>query len=709
MSNLFLDAAIEYASKGMAVFPLKPRDKVPMTKNGVKNATTNFDQIEKWWTRHPNANIGIACGMASGGLLVIDLDEKENGVSGLDSLNSWERENGELPETVRSITGKGGAHILFRVDHKEKNRVNLLDGVDVRSDDGYIVAPPSIHPNGRTYEWEYDPEEYDIAEADETVLKLLSVGKKPVTDTFTAPDKIPDGKRNDTIFKMACSLQARGLGDASILAACLSENKSKCDPPLDEREVERIVDSALKHDKGTKAYPPAAVGLDLLTVTDSKGREKVRQCAENVARVILNDPKLKGKIKEDTFGHRLMYLGQLDWRRPGDNYGEWTDKDDGALESYLDIKYGLRNKNDYTNGFNMALLENEFNPLQSYLDALEWDGVPRIDEALNKYLGAEKTEYNLAAFRVFLQGAVHRAYNPGCKFDYMMVLIGKQGDGKSTLFKFLACNDDWYDENFNFKDTNNKTTIEKMAGKWFLEMGEMDTMKKDMVTSDALKAFVSSVSDDYRVPFARRKETRKRQCVFCGTSNDINFLKDRTGNRRYLPIDCNATSATKRRIFDYDTARPYFHQVMAEAVAEYKKDPNKVPVLPFELEEQAKLAQMGHLEEDVWVSIIQEFLDADLSYRVNAAYIYDKAFGKDPVDMRKGEAGRILTIMRNDIVGWHEIGKARLNGYGRAGICFERDRVSPIAESVTQNDAIGDTKTGAVGFEEVDDNIIIPF
>jgi predicted P-loop ATPase len=706
MSNVFLDAAIEYASKGMAVFPLKPRAKEPLTRHGVKDATTNFNTIESWWTKHPNANIGIACGMKSGGLLVIDLDEKPNGISGSDTLHNWERENGSLPETVRSITGKGGAHILYRIDHVEKNKVNLLEGVDIRSDDGYIVAPPSIHPNGRTYEWEYDPEEYDIATADETVMKLLSVGKKPALDKFTVSETIPDGKRNETIYKLACSLQAKGLGDGSILAACLSENESKCNPPLDSDEVEKIVGSALHHDKGTKAYPAAAVHLDLLTVTDSKGNEKVRQCAENVARVILNDPMLSGKIKEDAFGHRLMYLGQLNWRRDGDNYGEWTDKDDGALESYLDIKYGLRNKNDYTNGFNMALLENEFNPLQSYLDALEWDGVPRIDEALHRYLGVEKTEYNLAAFRVFLQGAIHRAYNPGCKFDYMMVLIGKQGDGKSTLFKFLACNDDWYDENFNFKDTNNKTTVEKMAGKWFLEMGEMDTMKKDMVTSDALKAFVSSVSDDYRVPFAKRKETRKRQCVFCGTSNDINFLKDRTGNRRYLPIDCNATSATRHRIFDYDTARPYFQQVIAEAVAEYKADPNKKPVLPFDIEEQAKREQLNHLEEDVWVSIIQDHLDNELVGRVNAAYIYDKAFGKDPVDMRKGEAGRILTIMRNDIVGWHEIGKARLTGYGKRGICFERDQVSPNEDEGSTKVAVGGGKTG---FVEVEDDEVIPF
>lgn len=699
MSNQFLDAAIEYASKGMAVFPLKVKGKEPMTAHGVKNATTNFNTIKKWWTKYPNANIGIACGAVSGGLLVVDLDEKENGVSGSDSLHNWERENGELPETVRSITGKGGAHLLFRIDHPEKNKVNLLEGVDIRSDNGYIVAPPSIHPNGNRYEWEYDPEEYEIAQADETVLRLLSVGRKPETDKFTVPDRIPDGKRNDTIFKMACSLQAKGLTDTSILAACIAENNAKCNPPLDEDEVAKIVESALKHDKGTLAVPSAAVELDLLKTTDSKGNEKIRQCGENVCRVILGDPALAGKIKDDTFGHRLMYLGQLDWREKGDDYGDWTDKDDSALRAYLDIKYNLRNKADYEDGFNMALLENSYNPLTGFLDALVWDGKPRIDTVMTDYLGVKPTEYNKAAFRVFLQGAVRRAYDPGCKFDYMMVLIGKQGDGKSTFFRMLACNDEWYDENFNFKDTNSKTTIEHMAGKWFLEMGEMDTMKKDMVTADALKAFITTVADTYRVPFGRRPERRPRQCVFCGTSNDKNFLKDRTGNRRYLPIDCEATQETKKRIFSYDETRPYFRQVIAEAVADYKRDPSAPLVLPYELEEEAKQAQLRHLEEDVWVSIIEDFLEDEPVHRVNAAYIWEKAFGKNPADMRKGEASRIVTIMRNDIKGWEEIGKARLAGYGKNAVCFER-----IVE--TKGGTLGGTSSG---FEPVGDDVNIPF
>lgn len=706
MNNTFLDAAIEYAGKGMAVFPLKPKDKKPLTAHGVKDATTDFDKITKWWKRNPNANIGIACGQVSGGLLVIDLDERENGVSGFDSLHEWESINGELPETARTITGKGGSHILYRVDHKENNRVDLLDGVDVRSDGGYIVAPPSIHPNGNRYEWEYDPEEYDIAEANETVMQLLSVGKKVEVDNFTMPDKVGKGSRNDTMYKLACSFQAKNLPDSVIRASMSAANNEMCEPPLSDDELDKIIQSALRHDKGTSAPVVASTNIDLIYDTDKDGNPKIRQCAENVARVILNDPAVAHKIKEDTFGHRLVYFGQLDWRAEGDTLGEWSDKDDSALRSYLHMKYRLRNKGDYEDGFNMALFENSWNPLVSRLNALEWDGVPRIDEAMTYFLGVEKNEYNLAVFRYFLQGAVHRAYDPGCKFDNMIVLIGNQGDGKSTFFKFLALNEEWYTDNFNFRDTKSKSTIEYMSGKWILEMGEMDVMKKDNVTANELKAFISSQADDYRTPYEKRPQRRPRQCVFCGTSNDKNFLKDRTGNRRYFPIDCHATDETKDRIFNYKLSRPYLEQVMAEAVAYYKAHPDEELILPKHIELMAKEAQDEHLEEDVWVQIIDDYLESDLTGRVNAAYLYEKALNKDMADMRKGEAARILTIMRNDIKGWHEIGKARLNGYGRAGICFERDQVSPKVTETEPNPAESDT---GPGFTEVAPDEVFPF
>jgi predicted P-loop ATPase len=472
-----------------------------------------------------------------------------------------------------------------------------------------------------------------------------------------------------------------------------------CEPPLTGAELDKIVESALKHEKGTQLQS-AAADLDLLTITDKNGNTKIRQCAENVARVILGDPKLSGKIKDDTFGHKLIYFGQLDWRQEGDTMGEWSDKDDASLRSYLDIQYNLRNRTDYEDGFNMALLENEYDPLVGYLDALQWDGKPRIDRLLTDYLGAEPSEYNIAVMNVFLLGAVKRAYEPGCKFDYMPVLIGKQGEGKSTFFKYLACNDDWYDDNFNFKNLDNKAVIESMSGRWILEMGEMDTLKKDAVTADALKAFITSQSDRYRTPFARRPEDRKRQCVFCGTSNDANFLKDRTGNRRYLPIDTIKKNATKD-IYNEKEARPDFIQAIAEAVYKYKQDPHKAPVLPRNVEADAMKAQTEHLEEDPWVQLIDDYLIKTNRNRVNVLCIWEEGFEQDGVQQKRADVNRILTILRNDIKGWHEIGKARIDDYGRGAICFERDteRLQEMSPSVTKG----------TGFEPVGDTEMIPF
>jgi hypothetical protein len=182
-------------------------------------------------------------------------------------------------------------------------------------------------------------------------------------------------------------------------------------------------------------------------------------------------------------------------------------------------------------------------------------------------------------------------------------------------------------------------------------------------------------------------------------------------------VDCHATEETKARIFDYKNSKPYLEQVMAEAVAYYKAHPDEDLRLPRRIELMAEEAQDEHLEEDVWVQIIDEYLENEMVGRVNAAYIYDKAFGKDPADMRKGESNRIVTILRNDIEGWHEIGKARLPGYGRRGICFERDDIAstnwtPVTQEVSPkvvNEALGDTKVDGTGFEGVDDNTVIPF
>lgn len=169
-----LAAAQAYAAHGLAVFPLVPRKKEPACAHGVKDATTDSAEIAEAWRAHPDMNVAIACGAPSGGLLVIDIDvDGETGKDGMEHLLAWERRHGELPETASVVTGRGGMHLYYRVDGAVRNSVNEEIGIDIRGDGGYVMAPPSIHPNGRRVEWENDPEEFGIADADENVLAFV--------------------------------------------------------------------------------------------------------------------------------------------------------------------------------------------------------------------------------------------------------------------------------------------------------------------------------------------------------------------------------------------------------------------------------------------------------------------------------------------------------------------------------------------------------
>lgn len=176
--NNMLHAALHYAELGFAVFPLKPRDKVPLTHHGCKDASRDPQQIRKWWNRLPDCNIGLATGAVSNNICVIDIDiDEEKGIDGSDTLSEWERRNGKLPDTAIAITGRGGYHYYYKITEPIKNRANILEGIDFRGDGGYVVAPPSIHSNGNQYEWEFDIDEYPITEADDKVIKLLATAK----------------------------------------------------------------------------------------------------------------------------------------------------------------------------------------------------------------------------------------------------------------------------------------------------------------------------------------------------------------------------------------------------------------------------------------------------------------------------------------------------------------------------------------------------
>ena len=175
MSNKLLEAALKYATEyGWAVFPCSSTSKKPLTPHGCKDAKKSVGAIKAWWNKWPDASVGVATGTASN-LIVIDEDlDEDKGLNGYEEVSAWERINGKLPDTALCITGRGGYHLYYRYDKDDiKNRAGLLDGVDVRGEGGYVIAPPSMHPNGTEYQWEDSPDEIALASVDGMVHKFL--------------------------------------------------------------------------------------------------------------------------------------------------------------------------------------------------------------------------------------------------------------------------------------------------------------------------------------------------------------------------------------------------------------------------------------------------------------------------------------------------------------------------------------------------------
>lgn len=245
-----------YGRMGLRIFPCKPKDKVPATAHGCRDATADPGQIAAWWDGTYLYNVGIATG---GGLVVLDVDVNHSaGKYGDETLAELEREHGPIPDTWICLTGGGGVHYYFRCDDPALTvGTGFAPGLDYRGAGGYVVAPPSLHQSGGEYVWEaaHTPSNSPLAPLPEWLHTLMLEGRKtaPEPRRETPAGRIPPGGRNDALFRLACSLRSKGLGETSIIAALLAENRERCDPPLPDGEVKKIAQSAGK-------YPPGSTG-----------------------------------------------------------------------------------------------------------------------------------------------------------------------------------------------------------------------------------------------------------------------------------------------------------------------------------------------------------------------------------------------------------------------------------------------------------------
>ena len=328
--------------------------------------------------------------------------------------------------------------------------------------------------------------------------------------------------------------------------------------------------------------------------------------------VLKQDPTLKGKIRLDEFAHRLVVIDDLPWRDK-DETPYWTDTDDACLRNYFATKYLIKGKGIIDDALQEVTQDNKFHPVREYLKGLTWDGECRLDTLFIDYIGAEDTEYIRAVTRKWMCGAVARVMDPGVKFDTAIVLYGAQGLGKSLILERLGRK--WF--NNSLVDIKTKDALEQIQGSWIVELAELaPTYKND---NEIVKAFISRTSDRFRSPYGRRTEEYPRQCVFAGSTNNLMFLKDRTGNRRFWPITGDKDRKTKN---SWDLSKDEIDQLWAEAYHYWSE--GEPLVLEGALEEEALRIQLSHTEGGELVGLIEEYLEMELPEDWESKDIYDR-------------------------------------------------------------------------------------
>ncbi|KEO84772.1 virulence protein E [Tumebacillus flagellatus] len=395
------------------------------------------------------------------------------------------------------------------------------------------------------------------------------------------------------------------------------------------------------------------------------------------AELILSNGAFSGVLAYDAFGNTEVIRKALPWRpreRPHEDYEPWLAADDKRLLHWFGKNYEIKAASTIQNAFTEVAHANRFHPIIEFLEAQEWDGRERVERLFIDYLGAEDSAYVREVTRKMFVAAVKRLYEPGCKFDYMLVLVGPQGANKSTIIQMLAQR--WFSD--SLKTFDSKEAGEHLQSAWIFEFGELAGMSKTEV--DEIKQFITKRSDKYRVAYDRVITDFPRKCVFFGTTNNWNFLKDPTGNRRFWPVTVDPAKRTKS-VFEHLTTYE-IGQFWAEVLEMYRA--GEELMLSPEIDREASLVQGLHMEDDPRVGLIQEWLEtpvqpdewADepepyLRDRVCAAQIWAECLHNKTGAIRAWEAREILDLMRR-IPGWKERpGKARMGEYGIQRV-FER-------------------------------------
>jgi len=591
--------AFAYMADGYSVIPVG-NDKRPMIKSWKEFQTTaaDHDQLEQWFTKdYPNANIGIVTGVISG-ITVIDVD----------TYKEKKTDPNIFPKTFTVRTGNGGYQLFYK--HNPGMTVSAegydnMPGVDIRSDGGYVVAPPSVTKYKDKNSGEWKGGEYTVA-----LNKPLAdfptdmFPKKKPRKTLTGILGTGKGSRNDNIASfsgMLLKVADEKNWEDEVWPAVQRTNKTFSEE-LPQKELRSTFESIARKELQRRAdmiVSPIQVksmdenGKEVSEIVQvplrKSGNGSVYKDMANVLMVLSHHPYYKGTIRYNRFRQEIEY-----------NDKAIDDGDIMKIQAFMQIDGQLPgiSKDAVYSGIAHYANQNSYDEAQDWLRGLEWDGVERLNTWLPRTTGVPEDDYHCAIGANWFNGMIRRIMEPGCSFDYLLVFVGSQGIGKTGLFRILGGK--WYKSYTGAVD--NKDFYLALRGALILDLDEGAAMYKSEAIK--IKSIITETHDEFRAPYDRVMKKFPRRFVFSMSTNDTEPFRDVTGNRRYWTIDGHQK-------VDFKWIEENRDQIFAETYHYYK---NKIPLIEVPMD-KAKEHQERHLPDDSWTDLISDKVRESVQYR----------------------------------------------------------------------------------------------